>query len=141
MSSSRPNKTVAAAAQRNHHRARHVSLSSALLRAAGSISAYAGTCTKLKNQSSPIHITATMTCAIRKMPNQPWVWKISMDRSPSLEWAAGTYQTSHGSVSYPDAIRPNAPRDRGRARRPPRRLRGGGAGGGGRLWPRRRGGG
>ena len=45
---SRPVTTVATAAQRNHHSARHVSLSNALLRAAASISAYAGTCTKLK---------------------------------------------------------------------------------------------
>ena len=43
-----PVTSVATAAQRNHHSARDASLSTALLRAAASISANDGTCTKLK---------------------------------------------------------------------------------------------
>ncbi len=43
-----PVRRVATAAQRNHQSARDASLSMALLRAAASISAKAGTCTKLK---------------------------------------------------------------------------------------------
>src|SRR5437660_12306700 len=68
---SRPLPTVNIAAYRNHQRARHVSLSKAVLRADGSISAYAGVWTKLKNQSSPIHITANITWAIRIPPQSP----------------------------------------------------------------------
>ena len=84
----RPNTTVATAAQRNHHSARHVSLSSALLRAAGSISAYAGTCTKLKNHRSPIHMIATMTCEMRNAPQSPSRVKIS-----SVDPAIGSPQS------------------------------------------------
>ena len=43
-----PNRNVTSAAQRNHHSAREASLSIALLRAAASIWANDGTCTKLK---------------------------------------------------------------------------------------------
>src|SRR6185437_4820254 len=75
---SRPNSTVAAAAQRNHHRARHVSLSNALLRAAGSISAYAGVWTKLKNHKIPIHIMATITWVMRNAPIRPLLLKIAI---------------------------------------------------------------
>ena len=67
---SRPNNTVAAADQRNHQSARHVSLSNASLRELASISAYAGVCTKLKNHSRPIHMIATITCAIGRLPDR-----------------------------------------------------------------------
>ena len=77
----RPKTMVAIADQRNHHIARQVSLSSALFRAAASISAYEGTCTKLKNHSRPIHMIATMTWAMRKAPHNPARVKISIDNS------------------------------------------------------------
>src|SRR5437870_8446725 len=96
----RPNATAAAAAHRTHHRARHVSLSNALLRAAPSISAYAGVCTKLKNHSRPIHIIATTTCAMRKAPPSPALLKISIGTpSPACE-RVGTYQ----SLTAPDGL-------------------------------------
>src|ERR1700753_3597536 len=82
---SRPNRTVAAAAQRNHHSARHVSLSKALLRAAGSISAYAGVWTKLKNHNRPIHITATITWVMRNAPISPVLLKIAIHTPGSTE--------------------------------------------------------
>src|SRR5262245_54812859 len=66
-----PLTNVAAAAHRNHHRARDVSLSMALFRAAGSISAYAGTCTKLKKYRSPIQVMPTKTCDHRDRYESP----------------------------------------------------------------------
>src|SRR5437899_3118507 len=75
---SSPKATVATAAHRNHQSARQVILSNALFRAAPSISAYAGVCTKLKNHSSPIHIIATTTWAIRRAPDSPALLKISI---------------------------------------------------------------
>src|SRR5580765_7804910 len=95
---SSPKATVATAAHRNHQSARHVSLSNALLRAAPSISAYAGVCTKLKNHSKPIHIIATMTCAIVNAPWSPNLVKIAIGAAPDSRRCipaygrGGTYQ-------------------------------------------------
>ena len=54
---------VAAAAMRNHHSARQVTLSNASVRAPADSSAYAGTWTKLKKYSRPIQATPTKMCA------------------------------------------------------------------------------
>src|SRR5439155_451564 len=70
-SSTMPNTKVAAAAHRNHHSARDASLSVASLRAAASIAAKAGTWTKLKYHSNPIHMMPTTTCAHRKRNSRP----------------------------------------------------------------------
>ena len=66
-----PVRKVRAAAQRNHQSARHVSLSKASPRAAGLSSAYAGTWTKLKKYSRPIHVMPPNTWNHRNSVSKP----------------------------------------------------------------------
>ncbi len=104
---SRPNTTVAAADQRNHQSARQVSLSNASLRELASISAYAGVCTKLKNHSRPIHMTATMTWAMleRSLSADP-AEDLHRTGSRLLRNGGRTYQTFRGPVRDPRAAGP-----------------------------------
>src|SRR6266511_3583015 len=80
-----PLTSVAAAAHRNHHNARDVSLSRALLRAAPSISAYAGTWTTLKKYSNPIQVIPTKTCDQRDKYESPLREKLS-SAAPRTMW-------------------------------------------------------
>src|SRR5437763_7245506 len=96
-----PNTTVAAADHLNHQSARQVSLSNASLRELASISANAGVCTKLKNHSRPIHMTATMTWDIRKASAKPIRWKISIASSRLFLKGGRTYQRFGGAVRDP----------------------------------------
>src|SRR3954469_2844757 len=99
----RPKRNVDMAAQRNHHSARHVSLSKASLRACGLNCAYAGVCTKLKKYSKPIQAMPDSTWSQRAMNwNPPLALKKLSKMTESVITRKHTSAPSDGGETRPE---------------------------------------